>query len=156
MAKSQLNINGAVSPEQFDRVVSDCAFQQRLDPKYKLPTFDCPVCGAKKILFAGDKVAKNETVLEMLREGCRADYVIICPKCKSYIAVRRYAGKQALPVRFRCDGRAFAYATVYNHGIRGVYRKRPEYEPVFPGEYLADETQAPKRIRAIFVICSAT
>ena len=58
--------------------------QTQMPKKYKLPTFDCPACHAKNIMFAGDTVAKNETILTLLEENGVADYVIVCPKCKQY------------------------------------------------------------------------
>ena len=136
MAKTLFNIDGEVTKEEYEQVCLDCAKQTLLKPKYKLPTFDCPVCGAKKILFAGDRVSKNETVLEMYREQGYADYVIICPKCKQYIAVRRQAGKQPADAHFRTmGGKSLIYSTVFNNRIRGIYRKRPEHELIFEGEY---------------------
>ena len=59
----------------------------------KLPTFDCPFCGAKRILFAGDKESKNGTVLLSFERSHGADYVILCPKCRRYIAVLRKGEK---------------------------------------------------------------
>ena len=43
--------------------------QTQLPKKYKLPTFDCPACHAKNIMFAGDTVTKNETILTLLEEN---------------------------------------------------------------------------------------
>ena len=63
--------------------------QAQMPKKYKLPTFDCPACHAKNIMFAGDTVAKNETILTLLEENGVADYVIVCPKCKQYIGLRQ-------------------------------------------------------------------
>ena len=47
--------------------------QAQMPKKYKLPTFDCPACHARNIMFAGDAVAKNETVLSLLEETGVAD-----------------------------------------------------------------------------------
>ena len=47
--------------------------QTQMPKKYKLPTFDCPACHAKNIMFAGDAVAKNETILTLLEEKEVAD-----------------------------------------------------------------------------------
>ena len=66
-----------------------CAKEKQRKNSCRLPAFDCPACGAKRILFAGDKVSKNETVLETLQEADRADYVLLCPKCRQYIGVHR-------------------------------------------------------------------
>ena len=72
-ADRQLRLNESVSADHK---------QKTLAKKYKLSTFDCPACRAKNIMFAGDAVAKNETVLSLLEDNGVADYVIICPKCK--------------------------------------------------------------------------
>ena len=139
MAKSLYNINGEVTAEQYDQVCHDMAKQQLMKPKYKLPTFDCPCCGAKRILFAGDTVSKNETVVEMFRENGIADYVIVCPKCRQYIAVRRHAGKQNVNVHFRTvGGKSISYTTVYNNRVRGIYHNHPEHELIFEGEIVSD------------------
>lgn len=42
--------------------------QTQMPKKYKLPTFDCPACHAKNIMFAGNAVAKNETILTCLKK----------------------------------------------------------------------------------------
>ena len=34
--------------------------QAQMPRKYKLPTFDCPACHAKNIMFAGNAVAKTK------------------------------------------------------------------------------------------------
>ena len=83
-----------------------CAHQKQAEmpKKVKLPTFDCPACHAKNIMFAGDAVAKNETILSLLEENGIADYVIICPKCKQYIGVRRHVGTQVIRRCFRTIG----------------------------------------------------
>ena len=78
--------------------------QAQMPKKYKLPTFDCPACHAKNIMFAGDAVAKNETILTLLEENGVADYVIVCPKCKQYIGVRRHVGTQVIRRSFRTIG----------------------------------------------------
>lgn len=136
MAKSLYNIEGEVTAQQYDQVCDAMVKQQLMKPRYKLPTFDCPCCGAKRILFAGDKISKNETVLEMFRENEFADYVIVCPKCKQYIAVRRHAGKENADVHFRTmGGKSISYFTVYNNRVRGIYHRRPEHEPIFEGEF---------------------
>ena len=53
--------------------------QTQMPKKYKLPTFDCPACHAKNIMFAGDAVAKNETILTLLEENGVADYLSFAP-----------------------------------------------------------------------------
>lgn len=102
-----------------------------------VPAFNCPACGAKRVLFAGDKISKNETVLEQFREHGVADYVIICPKCRNYIAVRRQASKESAGLMFRTlpGTRAFGYVTVYNGRVRGIYHTKPHSELIFEGEY---------------------
>ena len=139
LEKSLYNINGEVTAEQYDQVCHDMAKQQLMKTKYKLPTFDCPCCGAKKILFAGDTVSKNETVVEMFRENGIADYVIVCPKCRQYIAVRRHAGKEHSGAYFRTiGGKSISYTTVYNNRVRGIYHNCPEHELIFEGEIVSD------------------
>ena len=34
--------------------------QAQMPKKYKLPTFECPACHAKNIMFAGDAVLRSE------------------------------------------------------------------------------------------------
>ena len=55
--------------KRLDEIVNADYKQRTLPKKYKLPTFDCPACRAKNIMFAGDAVAKNETVLSLLEES---------------------------------------------------------------------------------------
>ena len=62
--------------KRLDEIVNADYKQRTLPKKYKLPTFDCPACRAKNIMFAGDAVAKNETVLSLLEESGIADYVV--------------------------------------------------------------------------------
>jgi len=121
-----------------EQTLKDIVKQKNIPKKYKFPTFDCPnpKCDAKRILFAGDAVSKNETVLSMLKETGIADYVIICPKCKQYIAVRRNEGKEKSEgVYFYTANRgvSFMYHLVYNHRIRGIYSSYPQNELVFQG-----------------------
>lgn len=97
--------------------------QAEMPKKYRLPTFDCPACHAKNIMFAGDAVAKNETVLSLLEESGIADYVIICPKCRQYIGVRRHVGTEMIHREFRSLAPyiRFEYVHVFNHRVTGVY-----------------------------------
>ena len=108
------------------QVVVDAHNKQVAMPKkYKLPTFDCPnpACNAKNIMFAGDAVAKNETVLSLLEENGIADYVIVCPKCKQYIGVRRHVGTKIIRRCFYTPGGTpFEYVYVFNHRITGIYK----------------------------------
>ena len=111
--------------------------QAQMPKKYKLPTFDCPACHAKNIMFAGDAVAKNETVLSLLEENGIADYVIICPKCKQYIGVRRHVGTELVYRQFRslAPHVRFEYVYVFNHRVTEVYQKNllPQGALVFEG-----------------------
>lgn len=68
---------------QLQTVIDAHHKQAQMPKKYKLPTFDCPACHAKNIMFAGDAVAKNKTILTLLEENGVADYVIICPKMQT-------------------------------------------------------------------------
>lgn len=99
-------------------LIARCEKQKKIDRKYRLPTFDCPVCGAKHILFAGDTTAKNETVLVELEKCGTVDYAIQCPKCKKIIGVRRYTGVERAPVFLRavCVN-TVALAEVLNHRL---------------------------------------
>ena len=145
MAKSLYNIKGEVTEQEYNQVRQEIIKQKHIKPKYKLPTFDCPCCGAKRILFAGDNVSKNETILEMFKENGIADYVIVCPKCKQYIAVRRHAGKEDPGVCYRTVGCfVLTYITVYNNRIRGIYHSRPEHELIFEGEFASEECSREK------------
>ena len=111
--------------------------QAQMPKKYKLPTFDCPACHAKNIMFAGDAVAKNETVLSLLEENGIADYVIICPKCKQYIGVRRHVGTELVYRQFRslAPHVRFEYVYVFNHRVTEVYQENllPQGALVFEG-----------------------
>ena len=116
-----------------------CAHQKQAEmpKKVKLPTFDCPACHAKNIMFAGDAVAKNETILSLLEENGVADYVIICPKCKQYIGVRRHVGTQVIRRCFRTiGGTPFEYVYVFNHRITRTYQdgEIPMGTRIFYGE----------------------
>ena len=111
--------------------------QTQMPKKYKLPTFDCPACHAKNIMFAGDAVAKNETILTLLEENGVADYVIVCPKCKQYIGVRRHVGTQVIHRSFRTiGGTPFEYVYVFNHRITRTYQdgEIPMGTRIFYGE----------------------
>lgn len=60
--------------------------------KDKLPNFNCPnpKCNAKHIVFATNKNAKNNAELILLDDvqgNMCADFIVICPKCKSKVAV---------------------------------------------------------------------
>ena len=55
--------------KRLDEIVNADYQQRTLPKKYKLPTFACPACRAKNIMFAGDAVAKNETILTLLEEN---------------------------------------------------------------------------------------
>ena len=111
--------------------------QTQMPKKYKLPTFDCPACNAKNIMFAGDAVAKNETVLSLLEENGIADYVIICPKCKQYIGVRRHVGTELIHRQFRflAPYIRFEYVHVFNHRVTEIYQENllPQGALVFEG-----------------------
>ena len=58
----------------------------------KLPGFKCPnpLCGAKNIAFAANKNIYNRSqvmLLEDATDNMCADYVVICPKCKSHLII---------------------------------------------------------------------
>ena len=119
--------------------------QAEMPKKYKLPTFDCPACHAKNIMFAGDAVAKNETILTLLEENGVADYVIVCPKCKQYIGVRRHVGTQVIRRSFRTiGGTPFEYVYVFNHRITRTYQdgEIPMGTRIFFGEINNDIGEA--------------
>ena len=40
--------------------------QAKIKPKFRLPSFDCPNCDAKNILFAGDAVRKSVRILPII------------------------------------------------------------------------------------------
>ena len=123
--------------KRLDQIVRADYDQRRMPKKYKLPTFDCPACHAKNIMFAGDAVAKNETVLSLLEENGIADYVIICPKCKQYIGVRRHVGTELVYRQFRslAPHVRFEYVYVFNHRVTEVYQENllPQGALVFEG-----------------------
>lgn len=62
------------------------------EKKYKLPGFRCPnlACGAKNIAFAANKKIYNRSkiiLFEDLNDNICADYVLVCPKCKSHLVI---------------------------------------------------------------------
>ena len=62
------------------------------EKKYKLPGFKCPnpVCGAKNIAFAANKSIYNNSKVILFEETSKdmcADYIVVCPKCKSYLII---------------------------------------------------------------------
>ena len=54
--------------KRLDEIVNADYKQRTLPKKYKLPTFDCPACRAKNIMFAGDAVAKKERCYRFLKK----------------------------------------------------------------------------------------
>ena len=129
--------NEEVRSTRIQAVVDAHHKQTQMPKKYKLPTFDCPACHAKNIMFAGDAVAKNETILSLLEENGVADYVIVCPKCKQYIGVRRHVGTQVIRRCFRTiGGTPFEYVYVFNHRITRTYQdgEIPMGTRIFYGE----------------------
>ena len=56
-----------------------------------LPALDCPLCGAKGILFTTSRQQRNEFELVYYngksQEG-DATCITVCPKCKRYLALR--------------------------------------------------------------------
>lgn len=91
--------------------------QAKIKPKYRLPSFDCPNCSAKNILFAGDTVRKNETIMKVLEENDSVDYVIVCPKCKEHIGVRRNLGRIGDGIRNSAVGVIFQNTFEYEMRI---------------------------------------
>lgn len=59
----------------------------------KLPSFDCPnpSCNAKNVIFAANRQAKNNSELILYNKDIPdyfcIDFIAMCPKCKSYIAL---------------------------------------------------------------------
>ena len=47
--------------EKFNELWPKMQKQAKIKEKFRLPSFDCPNCNAKHILFAGDAVRKNQT-----------------------------------------------------------------------------------------------
>lgn len=61
---------------------------------FRFPAFNCinPACGAKHIAYALSCDIKNQTALipiERYMEEGFAEYVIVCPKCKSRFILRQ-------------------------------------------------------------------
>ena len=59
---------------------------------FKLPGFKCPnpLCGAKNIAFATNKSIYNRSRVILLKDvsdNICADYIVICPKCKSHLII---------------------------------------------------------------------
>ena len=62
------------------------------EKKYKFPGFKCPnpKCGAKNIAFAANKSIYNRSqiiLFETAPDNICADYIVICPKCKSHLII---------------------------------------------------------------------
>ena len=62
------------------------------EKKYKFPGFKCPnpLCGAKNIAFAANKTIYNHSRVIQLKDATDdmcADYIVICPKCKSHLII---------------------------------------------------------------------
>lgn len=60
--------------------------------KYKLPGFKCPntACGAKNIAFAANTGIYNNSKVILLEDASKdmcADYIVVCPKCKSHLVI---------------------------------------------------------------------
>ena len=132
--------------------------QTQMPKKYKLPTFDCPACHAKNIMFAGNAVAKNETVLSLLEENGVADYVIVCPKCKQYIGVRRHVGTELVYRQFRslAPHVRFEYVHVFNHRVTEVYQENlvPHGALVFEGIINNEIGEQQEEVRTIHCVLS--
>ena len=141
--------------KRLDEIVNADYKQRTLPKKYKLPTFDCPACHAKNIMFAGDAVAKNETVLSLLEENGIADYVIICPKCKQYIGVRRHVGTEMIYREFRSLAPyvRFEYVHVFNHRVTGIYEVPPS-SLVFEGVINDEIGEQQEEVRTIHCVLS--
>ena len=63
-----------------------------MEKNYILPAFTCPnmACKAKNILFAYNRVIRKRTKLVMIEDvtpNMCADFILICPKCKSRLAL---------------------------------------------------------------------
>ena len=74
---------------------------------------------------------------QLLEENGVADYVIVCPKCKQYIGVRRHVGTQVIRRSFRTiGGTPFEYVYVFNHRITRTYQdgEIPMGTRIFYGE----------------------
>lgn len=110
-----------VDPErdaQIQALLNRCAKQAKIGKQYRLPSFSCPSCGAKNILFAGDTVTKNETVIKVLEENDTVDYIIICPKCKKHIGIRRHVGIELSDAKYRClSGIPVSFYEIFNHRL---------------------------------------
>ena len=141
--------------KRLDEIVNADYKQRTLPKKYKLPTFACPACHAKNIMFAGDTVAKNETVLSLLEENGIADYVIICPKCKQYIGVRRHVGTEMIHREFRSLAPyvRFEYVHVFNHRVTGIYEAPPSLL-VFEGVINDEIGEQQEEVRTIHCVLS--
>ena len=62
------------------------------EKKYSFPGFRCPnpVCGAKNVAFAANRHIYNNSKIMLVADrsnGVSAEYIVICPKCKSYLAI---------------------------------------------------------------------
>ena len=62
------------------------------EKKYKLPGFKCPNpdCKAKNVVFAADTNIYNNSKVILFENASKdmcADYIVVCPKCKSYLVI---------------------------------------------------------------------
>lgn len=136
--------------EKFNELWPKVQKQAKIKEKFRLPSFDCPNCNAKHILFAGDAVRKNETILKTLEEKDIVDYVIICPKCKKHIGVRRNAGVEICNLQFRTVGyHPIPFCRVYNHRLLTEKEMTADYLAgllMLPGEFADENAHSESRL----------
>ena len=126
-----------ISAEEAVKMFTESAKQQFLNMKYKLSSFKCPCCGAPNVMYADSAVLKDASIDADIDEKGYADYVVICPKCRGYIAIRRSRGLEKSSSSFYSPDRyIFMFHTVYNNRVRGIYHSVPPDDvAVFEGSF---------------------
>ncbi|MBQ7647217.1 MAG: hypothetical protein IJS94_08115 [Clostridia bacterium] len=126
-----------ISAEEAMKMFVECEKQQFLEMKYKSPSFSCPACGARGVLYADTAVLRCRELNEKIDRDGYVDYVVRCPKCMSYIAIRRQRGLEKSNSTFYSPERyIFMFQTVFNNRIRGIYHCVPPAEEcIFDGKY---------------------
>ena len=136
--------------KKFNELWPKMQKQAKIKEKFRLPSFDCPNCNAKHILFAGDAVRKNQTIVKVLEEKDIVDYVIVCPRCKKHIGVRRNAGVELSQMQFRTQGHyTIDFDRVYNHRLLTEKEMTADYLAkllIFPGQFAGENAHSEREL----------
>lgn len=125
--------------KRLDEIVNADYQQRTLPKKYKLPTFACPACHAKNIMFAGGAVAKNETVLSLLEENgiAKVKAITDIPELTPEI-VLEFISRIDVYAPYRENKQRHQRIDIYSHGIGYVFIPEPEEVEEMFQEHLRD------------------